>query len=104
MVLNKFPRPNSDLARKIGVILTTRFLFTPLILLFFCHLGISVVTPKAFLLELFYATKKIATFYLSAIADIEFGAEGGYHYRHYQTPPLDRSIYDSNRPINNATD
>ena len=50
------------------------------------------------------ATKQVATFYLFAIAEVEFGAKCGYNNCRYQIPPLDGAVYNTNRPVYNTTD
>lgn len=40
------------------------------------------------LLEYFDMTDKVSSFYLFAVAKIEFGAESGYNNRRNQTPPF----------------
>lgn len=56
------------------------------------------------LFEDFYATEKVAAFYLFAVAKVEFGAEGSNHYCRYQIPPFYRTINNSNSPVYYTTD
>ena len=56
------------------------------------------------LLEYFYATEKVAAFYMFAIGKVEFGAENGYNNRRNQIPPFYRTINNSDSPVYYTTD
>lgn len=46
----------------------------------------------------------VAAFHQFAVAKIEFGAESGYKNCRNQVPPFNGAIYNTNRPVYNATD
>lgn len=66
--------------------------------------GMCAAINTVVLFENLDATEKVSAFHLFAVAKVELDAESRHHDSSYQIPPFNGAIYNTNRPVYNATD